>query len=169
MIERRSPASPTRVTPEQAELLRPRLAQFRLLLVAPVVGIAIFSGIVIAVNGVAQFTWPPSTLSLILLGLSVGIAIQAFILPRLMQRNAGNRLTGDTAGRISLLSGVWFSSSLVGAAMLESCAMINIVGYLMEHDLVHIGLAGLFTVLMSVHFPTMNRLLDWIDSNLSER
>lgn len=169
MIDRRHPTDSTRVTPEQAELLRPRLAQFRLLLAALLAGVVIFAGIAIAFGDGVKVVWPPSMLSLILAGLSVGVALQAFILPLFIRRTASSKLSGDTPERISRLSGIWFSSSLVGAALLESGAMLNIVACILERNTLHIALAGLYAAMMSVHLPTMNRLLDWIDSNLSAR
>ncbi len=167
MIYRQHPEGPLRISPEQAELLRPRLAQFRLVFVALVMGVVLFAGVVIAISGNGQFTWPPPKLSMIPGVLSVGVAIQAVVLPGVIRRAVSKTLPGEKFDRIRQLSGSWFSSSLVGAALFESCALMNVVGYLIEHNMLHLVLAGLYVVMMWIHFPTMNRLLDWLDASYS--
>lgn len=168
MIDRRPFAEPTRVSTEQAELLRPRLSQFRILFVALIAGLVFFA-MASTFAGPGRFVWPPSTLSLILAGASIVIAIQAFVLPVVILRNAGNAPGGDLSERVNQLSGKWFSAKLVGAALLDSCALMNLVGYFIENNLYQLAFAGFYVALMWVHFPTMNRLLDWIDAQSSPR
>jgi hypothetical protein len=146
--------------------MKPRISQFQILFFALLAGVILFGAIAAIAFGPLELIWPPSILSLVLLGVSAVVASQGVFIPGILRGSARN-LSGDDAARASQLANTWLTSSLVGAAMLESAVFVNLVGIFIEHNLIHLGLAVVFLAMMFLHFPGTNRILDWVDSALS--
>lgn len=163
------PAGAARLSPDQIDALRPRLVQFRLVFFALIAGVVVFAAVVLMISGPLVLELPPSLLSLILIGLGVLTGLQGLVLPLLMRSASSKNPSGQTGETVDRLAGVWFSSSLIGVALLESAAFLNLVGLFMERNPVHLVVAGLFVALMFVHYPATNRILDWMEQKLDSR
>lgn len=160
---------PGRLSREQADRLRPRIAQFRMVFYALLAGVVLFGVIVFLISGSADFTWPPSTLGMILAGISLPVLLQGLVLPGIFRKAATRDLSGSVDEKVERLVGTWFASSLIGAAMVESAAFFNLIGYIIEPNMIHFALAGIAWLFMWAHFPSFNRTLDWIESVISGR
>lgn len=69
---------------------------------------------------------------------------------------------GDT-GR---LAAVYGSQVIVGMAILEGCCFMNLLFFLLEHNHLSFGIALAFLGLMAINFPTHERMVGWIESQL---
>ena len=157
----------SRLTSEQIDALRPGIAQIKLIFVALVSGVVLFGVVAVVFGGPLELVLPPDMLSLILLGISLVTGVQGLVAPGIIRSAASRKLTPVMT--VTRLAGIWNSSTLVGIALLESAAFLNLVGIFMESNVIHLVVAGLFFALMFVHYPGTNRILDWIDRTASQR
>lgn len=70
--------------------------------------------------------------------------------------------TGDS-GR---LCAVYGSQVIVGMAILEGCCFMNLVFFLLEQNQLSIGIALAVLGLMIINFPTHERMVGWVESQL---
>ncbi len=159
-------SGPSRLSAGRIDLLQPRLARFKLVFMALVAGVILFGAVILATGGPLELELPPSTISTVLLGVGLVTGLQGILLPGLLRRMSVKNLARDADLQDERLADIWFSSSLIGAALLESAAFLNLIGLLLEHNPVHLLFAGMFAVLMLMHYPGTNRILDWMDRAL---
>ena len=164
---------------DQIEALRPRINQFRIVLAALIGGVAVLGAVVLLI-GNGSFPTNFSTLSLVFLGVSVVIVTQAFIIPGIVRNSTMATLTKDPDPDADLSKpshdafasqqlGVWFTSTLISVAMLESAALINLVGTYIEKNNWHLVAAGVILVLMLSRFPSEDRVISWIEARIRDR
>ncbi len=163
---------------ETVERIRPRIRSFRLIFAALIAGVALFGLLIIALVAL-KFDSQFSMLSLIIFGISALIGAQALVIPRMVGVGAIRQLAptiakldpDQTETRFQIVSqtlGVWFTSTLIGVAMLEGAAFMNLVGAFVEGNAWHLVAAGLFLAMMVVFFPSENRVLGWIEQRLDD-
>ena len=156
--------------------LKDRIRSFRIVLLALIAGVGLFAMIVVAV---ASINWaPPGTISLIIFFVTFVIVAQSLVIPRLIGKSASNQLVSsekksaglpneshlkESVDLPSKLLGVWFTSNLIGIAMLESAAFINLVFAMIEGSGWHlvVGFALLFVMLL--RFPTEDKVFSWVE------
>ena len=121
-------------------------------------GVLMFAGI--AVVGVGALQEPPKSPLISLIG--GGFAVVAFVLhlvvPALVAKQQ-IRTSGEDG-----LHGVFQSKTIVGLALLEGAAFLNIVALIVEHNWWSLAIAGGLVFWMLAMFPTRTRVTQWIET-----
>ena len=66
------------------------------------------------------------------------------------------------------LYGVYQTRMIVGCAMLEGAAFLNIIAFLMAGQIWTLGIVGLLLALMALMFPTIDKVDSWADEQLRQ-
>lgn len=61
------------------------------------------------------------------------------------------------------LAGVYMSRTIIGGALLEGAAFINLVAYMINRHWSNIGMAGFLVIVMAVTFPSQSQFETWVD------
>lgn len=61
------------------------------------------------------------------------------------------------------LAGVYMSRTIIGGALLEGAAFINLVAYMINRHWSNIGMAGFLVIVMAVTFPSQSHFETWVD------
>ena len=122
---------------------------------------------------------PDQTLSLM-----AGMAFLAsvplsFIMPRFATRSALAKIAAGTwqpprsddprvkpeqfASTTGKLLAVWQTSLIIGLAMLEGCAFLALIAFMIEDQPAVLVVAGIAIALMLVRFPAMSRVEAWVE------
>ena len=72
---------------------------------------------------------------------------------------AGSAATGK-------LFGVYQTKTIIGAAMIEGAAFLNLVAYLLEGNPITLGLGLGLAVVIAALFPSPSRVANWIEQRL---
>jgi hypothetical protein len=56
---------------------------------------------------------------------------------------------------------------IVGCALLEGAAFLNVVAYMLEGQLMNLVAAGLLVLMIVTQIPTAGRLISWVEDDLS--
>ena len=164
------------LTPKQVDQLRPRINQFRLVIGGLIAGVALFSLVMIAMKGVV-FAGQVSTMSTIILGISFVLIVNALLIPKFVDRAMVTQIAGQLNDvedsqyedrALPLLAAAWLNRSIIGAAMLEGAAFMNLVGMLIEGNAIHLVVAAVTMALMVTFFPTESRIVQWIEDRLED-
>lgn len=180
---------------EEHAVLRGGLRTLQIILVALLVGVVVFSGIVlIAITSVEP---PPDDqprqqlLTPILVGLSFAVAGTLWIVANVMLSQARQRIADGTwkpglrkrvqegeavgtlspqafeeAGNAGRLFQAWMSSTIVRSAGLEAAAFLNLVAAMVERSPIPLVVAGFWALLLAFQVPTSSRLDHWLESEL---
>ena len=105
------------------------------------------------------------SIAVILAAHSVGPSLASLGMPPLVEKQMRDRM-GAAAGPAPFM--VYQTRTMVGAALLESAAFLNLIGYLISQApwALAIGVACAIGIAI-VHFPTVERYLRWRDRTAS--
>lgn len=153
--------------------LRPMIMTLRIIVVALATGVVAF-GIFAAVQNVNKAQTFGSKVNYLFLGLSIPVIIAGFIVPRLLPNTATpqgglNASEPEEVQAAQQAFAALQTATIVGCALFEGAALMNLVGYMMEAELVHLGVAGLALLCIVVHFPTAGRVTQRIEEQLQAR
>lgn len=151
------------LTHEETELARNRVRILRLLLLLLASGVLVFAIFAVIFRGNLAFDFPPPVLSLVLGGISIVVGIQSIVIPIIARSRIVAEPEASRANRMEKLCSMWFGTGIAGLALMESAAILNLVAVWLEGNLANLILAGLGLAGMIAQFPTLNRLLDWIE------
>jgi hypothetical protein len=154
------------LTNEEIEFARNRVRIFRLLVAALAAGVLVFAIFAVIFRGNLAFNFPPPFLSLVLGGISIVVGIQSILIPILARSRIAAEPNTSRANRMDKLCSMWLGTGIAGMALMESAAILNLVAVLLEGNLTNLVLAGLGLAGMIAQFPTLNRLLDWLEPRL---
>ena len=142
-----------------------------IILIALCLGMASFAGVILAVMkpDLAPNNW--SVLTLMGLGLTVLMLVMRLILPTLVVkgqlREAARREKDDDKDK-EQLAGLYQTSGIIGAALLEGAGFLNLVAFMQEGNPASLAAAGLILLAVLTPFPTLHRAADWMDDRLAE-
>src|SRR2546423_1899311 len=138
--------------------LRPMILTLRIIVVALSMGVITF-GIFAVVQNAGKPQAFGARVNYLLVGLAVPILIAGFVVPRLLPKTATPQ--GGLAANESLevqesqkAFAAMQTSTIVGCALFEGAAFMNLVGYFMEAEWVHLAVAGAALLCILAHFPT---------------
>ncbi len=79
------------------------------------------------------------------------------------QINAGGSTTiPEDVGEVGVLAGVYQTQQIIGRAILEGAAFLNLAAYMTERQPMSLGFAALLLIAMAFKFPTRGHLESWI-------
>jgi hypothetical protein len=150
--------------------LRPMILTLRIIVIALATGVIAF-GIFAAVQNADKAQTFGSKVNYMFLGLSAPIFVAGFIVPRILPKTATPQggLAASESEEMQVVQQAFAAlqiSTIVGCALFEGAAFMNLVGYLLEAELVHLAVAGLALLCIVVHFPTSGRVVQRVDEQL---
>lgn len=166
MDERLPRNSAGSLAPEEIEIARRRLTLLRSILAGLAGGIIIFAVVACVFGNKLILDLPPAPLSMICAGLGILLAFQSLVFPAIIRRRVVADPGSDRLKQIENLCSGWLGSRVVGMAMMESAAILNLVAVMIEGNLLNFAVGILALGGMVLHFPTRNSLLDWLESRL---
>ena len=153
------------LTDPQRDQLKQALRPMQIIVAALAGGVASFLVAVLFIRP-PRGGGPPAN-SLVLTYIGVGAAVVSLavwaILPNLISRQSRNSVLAGDARRLAANYQVRL---IVGCALVEGIAFLNLVAYLIEHQLTSLVVAGILLVILLSQIPTLDRLERWIESEL---
>jgi hypothetical protein len=132
---------------------------------AMVIGVLGFAGGAILI--VLQKPPQGTTLSYVAVGFGALTVILHAVVPAFVERAAlANQPVGS--GAESLLR-VYFTRTIVAAALLEGGAFMSLAAVMIEHQRWVLGVAAVLLVLMVMQFPSRTRIEQWVETRMMER
>ncbi|MFN0195425.1 MAG: hypothetical protein ACKVT0_01665 [Planctomycetaceae bacterium] len=169
------------LTPEQFAALEPDkvLRTMRIIAGALMMGVISFSGVV-AMNfagnppGPLPANNPPPPdlmLTYIGIGFTIVVILLRFIIPRIVVRGmvAGiKRLatTGESTGAKEVFGRLLMvaqTKMILEFALLEGACFFNLIAVMQSHSGISVGVVVVLMVLMALNFPTLDKLLNWLE------
>lgn len=129
---------------------------------ALVMGVVIFAGVAVATGALNEES-DEMFLSLFGVGFALLMYVMHLIVPGIVARSAAAQLS-ENADDLAWC-GVLQTKSIIGLAMLEGAAFLNIVACMVEHNWWSLAVAGTLAVLMLIQFPTRTRVEQWIETH----
>ncbi|MCA9179080.1 MAG: hypothetical protein KDB14_31670 [Planctomycetales bacterium] len=130
------------------------------------------SGVVIAA-GAAYFAKPMGAVDnyavMVLAGAALGLGSlgPAIAVPKLVLANGKAPDAEEEQQREALLS-QYTTSKIIGSALLEGAAMLNVVAYFLEANPLSLIIAGILIVILMGIIPSRNRIAEWLDMRMLE-
>lgn len=152
--------------------LRPRILTLRIIVVALSTGV-LFFGIFAAVQNAAKAQTFGTNVDFMFLTISAPFILAGFIVPRLLPKTAatfGQPLVEppEVRAELAIFGGIQ-TATIVGCAIFEGSAFLNLLAYFMRAELVHAAIAGLCWLCIVAHFPTEARIAQRIEDQLQRQ
>jgi hypothetical protein len=173
------------ITSDQRDYLGKCVTVMQIIVGALAAGAVTFAVVVLILRSQQQADGPrDSSLLLSYIGiLGAASAIAAWIIvPRLIVARARQELSEgktptladdrgpaltDGARHIQPLVAMHQTRLIVGCALLEGAAFLNVLAYMLEGQLMNLVAAGLLVLMIVGQIPTVGRLTSWIEDDLS--
>jgi hypothetical protein len=138
-----------------------RVRVMQILAVALVLGVVVFAGIVFVTGALNQ---PPQGgfLSFFGGGVAAVMIVLHFVVPGIMANNAAQE--SSAASDEDRWCGMYQVKLIIGMAMLEGAAFLNLVACMAEHNWWSMAVTGALVLLMLLQFPTRTRVEQWIET-----
>ncbi len=169
------------MNPERYDLLLPaRLRASQIITAAMILGVVIFLGVALFIVQVQRGGQPLQgggnlpVVSLIAAWFLVQDALLAGLIPGMMKRNALRRIAAGTwqvppggqasdyADDVGKLMAVRQTTLIITLALFEGAAMLGIMAYMLEGELLTLGVPLVALGVMLANFPTQDRLRLWL-------
>ena len=79
----------------------------------------------------------------------------------------GSKLIPESVGEVGVLAGVYQTQQIIGRAILEGAAFMNLMAYMMEHQTMSLVFAVFLLIAMFFNFPTREKLENWIHKEMT--
>ena len=140
-----------------------------------IAGVLIFLGVVVGKNdGEVLGIQSPTFLTILAAGFGfIGIA-NHFIIPRIrlaaqLKQVVSNGIAKlDATVKSDRILGVYLIQLILGLAMLEGAAFVNLIALMIERHIVSLGVTLLLLGFMVFRFPTRRKVLWWVQDKLRE-
>jgi len=147
-------------------LLATQIRVIQIVVGALIAGVLAFATVVI-VTGALQKAPQGHFLSYISVGFGTLMAILHVLVPAFVERaGLANQPVGADP---SMLCGVFFTRTIIAAALLEGAAMLSIAALLTEHHPWVLGVTAVMLVLLLMQFPSRTRVEHWLEMRAMER
>ncbi|MFL5243194.1 MAG: hypothetical protein ACJ8FY_13900 [Gemmataceae bacterium] len=156
--------------PELDSTIRPRVFTLRIIIGALLSGVAIMAVMAIFLRQSGNRPPPPPVPIMTYLALGFGavlLVMHRFIL-KLVESNARKRITGvpsESGGPVIEpldLLGIYQSSRIIAAALLEGPAFFCLIAYLVEGHWLSLAAAGILWIGLLLLFPSVDGVARWI-------
>ena len=164
------------LTQSQVELLRPRITQLKMVFAALIGGVVVFALVAIVPQGVS-FNPNLSLLSEMFLGMGGLLVVMSLVIPNIIVKSTIQQQLAEPQDQTSLsktdravpmLLQAWFVRSIVGASMLEAGVFMNLIAVMIDGHGANLIAAIVITAMITIFFPTENRVVEWIETQMSE-
>ena len=152
---------------QQTEIVRSNLNMLRIVCFALITGVVIFLLLSSVLVDWQNLSMAMDTLPMV--GMAVGFIciVQAFIVPGIIASSSANSiaLTSEDE-RVRKLSSIFQTKTIVGYALLEGAAFINIIFFFVAKNLLPLSIVAVALAAMVVMIPREDSVLSWIESRL---
>ncbi len=175
------------IDPQWREELGPVLRTLQIIVGALTAGSVVFLIIaMILAGGIAAAADNPPILTYTALGFAATILLVRAIVPNVIVATGRSQIAQGTwkspgghqangafsamlermgdAGRLVIINQV---RTIIAAALLEGATFLLLVAYLVEHSWISLSVAIMFILALAMHFPTRQRLVEWIENQLA--
>jgi hypothetical protein len=105
------------------------------------------------------------------LAMGASVLVLSFVIPGLVVSQTRRQIAKGTAPKIgkseeedaAALLPIYQTQLIVGAALLEGGAFFATIAYMLERNMMALGLAGVLLAVLLTRFPTIARLRSWLD------
>ena len=138
-------------------------------------GVLVFFGVVLVSTGGDIFgTQTPEIVGI--LGVLFGFIaiVNQFIIPKVIAGAQLRQIASDgfnerdEVAKLNLISGVYRGQLIVGLALLEGAAFLNLVGLMLERSIVSLAIVIVLLGSMALKFPTRDKVSFWVQDKLRE-
>jgi hypothetical protein len=148
------------------EQARARLRILQVVVIALAIGVAVFAGVGLAVASQTAGSGRAAPLAILLRVISLGLLAVGVSGAFLFRHLARSRIAGaslEPSTREGVAMSHTFTSTLIGASMLEGPALLAVVNLIMHADPVDAGIAAAgVALLLILCFPLEGRVLDLV-------
>ena len=129
---------------------------------ALIAGVLLFALISVVAIGALSQDSSGTVVSLV----GVFLAVAALVMHRVVPSAIEQQARQGASRRLSVdqLAGLFRTRLIVGLAILEGAAMLNVVALIIEHNWWSLGITGLLVFWMLAAFPTRTRVDHWIET-----
>ena len=145
----------------------------QIIALALVMGVLLFLGLVLFTTQ-GNLNGKPGVLTMIGTGIGLVMVVNQFVIPGMIVKSQlkqaatpGSRQIDD-AEKGAWLLGIYQTQLIVGLALLEGAAFLNLVTMMLERCLGTLGVVGLLLGLMLKKFPTRDKVSFWVQDKLRE-
>ena len=146
-------------TGESHERFSQAARQMQVICAALTMGCIVFGMLALFLKGISSEIYENAS---IVTWLAVGFGglalVQSFVIPMMIGRK--------TSGSIEGWLGIFRTKMIVGAALCESAAFFNIVVYIVETQLISLGVALFMLVRLVTFMPTAGGLESWVSNRI---
>jgi hypothetical protein len=147
----------------------------QIIAVALMAGVLLFFGIVlVTTQGNVFGTQRPELITIIAAGFGILAIVNHLIIPAIIAgahlkqiSAAGFSELGDAA-KTELICGVYRIQLIIALALLEGAAFFNLIALMIEHSAVALSAVILLLGLMTLRFPTRDKVSFWVQDKLRE-
>jgi hypothetical protein len=102
--------------------------------------------------------------ALIGVGMAVMSVVVRFIVPTIIVNGAKNSLKeASAADQMNQLAGLYHAKMIVGMAVLEGAAFINLIAYIIEKQFWSYGVVAFLLAVMAISFPSQGQFESWAE------
>ena len=108
-----------------------------------------------------------------LLALVAGLAVPRIMTRRVQRALVTGKLSPSNSaaipadlGEVGLLAGIYQTRTILGHAIFEGAAFLNLMAYMMEGQIIALACAALLLVAIVSRFPTRGAIENWIGDEL---
>ena len=145
----------------------------QIIALALVIGVLLFLGVVLFTTQ-GNLNGKPGVLTMIGAVIGLVMVVNQFVIPGMIVKSQlkqaatpGSRQI-DHAEKIAWLLGIYQTQLIVGLALLEGAAFLNLVIMMLERCLGTLGVVGLLLGLILKKFPTRDKVSFWVQDKLRD-
>ncbi len=167
---------------QHREYLHTTTKTLQIIVGALMAGVLVFAAVVFFIGDAEDNAGDESQmLSSIAIGATLAAVVAAVVVPRLMRAKfrqaivAGESLGPNLPesqfselGDVGLIMAAYQSTVIIGAAILEGAAFLNLTSYLVENQPINLACAAALLVGLLLKFPTRNRIEDVVADELKQ-
>ena len=162
---------------EQITLLEPNVKTLQIICFGLIMGVATATLMLCFVVHWENANARPTFISVGALGVGLLTLCMSFVLPGIVSRSAtsaaaeqlnaeGSRL--DSNQGLKQLASVFQSKTIVGYALIEGGAFLNLMIFLLDVSLINLGFVIVTVVVMALLVPRGESLYSWVSDQISE-
>ena len=158
------------LTENAREAIKRSTTVLRIIVLALAMGVLAFAAFV-AMQNAGKPQNVGTNVNYMILALSVPMFLAGFILPRFIYRTMASLPVQPTpadpevAEALRIFAAIQ-TSTIIGCALFEGTAFLNLVYYMINVELVHAAVAALCWVCILAHFPTAGRIEQRVEEQL---
>lgn len=158
---------------ESAFFIAANARQLQIVTVAMAMAVLVMTGVFLGINQ-GELKTEPEFLSWIGVGMAVMMTFNSLVVPRIvatttLKKIDSNQLRDATLEeQFALVSPAFRSRHIIGCAILEGAAVLNLVFYMITSYVGNVAAASVLLIFILMRFPTASRIEFWTQDKIRE-